>query len=45
MKNLMQKTYEQLPKREKIFSIVANALFFIVCISIMMVMLGIVSSL
>jgi hypothetical protein len=40
----VEKTYDQLQKREKIVSIVANTLFFVVGLSVMLIMLGIVSS-
>lgn len=41
----MKKTYDQIKKREKIVSFVANTIFFVVGLSVMMIMLGIVSSL
>ncbi|HSW54412.1 MAG TPA: hypothetical protein VLH59_04920 [Ignavibacteriaceae bacterium] len=40
----MEKTYEQLKKKEKIVSIAGKALFFVVSLSVMMMILSLVSS-
>jgi hypothetical protein len=41
----VEKSYEQLKKKEKIVSMTAKALFFAVSLSVMMMILSIVSSL
>jgi hypothetical protein len=41
----MEKTFDQLKKREKIVSLAAKALFFVVSLTLMMMILSIASSL
>jgi hypothetical protein len=41
----VEKSYEQLKKKEKIISLAGKALFFAVSLSVMMMILSIVSSL
>jgi len=41
----LEKTFEQIQKKEKFFTSVMNVIFFVIIVAVMMIVLSIVSSL